>query len=447
MKIVDFFPVFALHRYMPSLLDEFRAYAKEKNISASSFIAGGTVRDFLLKLKPKDIDIAMKSAFGTAKGFAEYAKATFVPLDESFGTARVVKGGQHLDFAEMRGADIEEDLGARDITINAMAMPLAARRLIDPFGGSRDLAKGVIRMVSEKNLFEDPLRILRCYRFSAQFGFRIEKKTISVLRRLAPLLSCPAPERVTEEMRQVLLSSGSRRVLERMRTDGALRAVFPRVRAGNIRSVWALEAGIRRFPFSKKFAAQVDVFTLKLFLLLKGAGERGLAKLILSNRERELLERTRLREFFLKRLAEVNPRKETLVRILRDSGDEVYTYLLAGYSALKGKDSNGRAGQFLEFAKKLLELYIKEIKPRLGKRLVTGDDLIALGMRPGPEFKRILDKIEILWLEGKVKTREAALDRLKEILKKSLKSTLPLSSREGNKKVPSPLAGEGEGEG
>jgi tRNA nucleotidyltransferase/poly(A) polymerase len=290
-----------------------------------------------------------------------------------------------------------------------MARPLFGRRLIDPLGGSKDLVKGVVRMVSERNLWEDPLRVLRCCRFAAQHGFGIEGKTTLALRKLAPLLACPAPERVTEELRYILASPHSRRVLERMRADGVLKAVLPGARKRGIRAVKGLEGIFIRFPHHRRFGPCVDIFSLKLAMLLKGAGERGFRRLVLSNREKELIERIHLSEKILRRLSTGNPERRILIRLLREAGDEVYTHLLAAYSAISASD-NERPGKFLDFAKGLLGLYLKEVKPRMRTRLLTGDDLIAMGLKPGPEFKKILDEVELLWLEGRIRTREEALE-------------------------------------
>jgi len=392
-------------------LEEFRNYAREKGIASKCFIVGGTVRDFLLGKKAKDIDIAVKDGLpALAKRFAEQIGASFILLDQRFGMYRVVRpkeyGGEHLDFSLLRGETIHEDLKDRDITINAMAMPLLSRKkIIDPLGGANDLLRGRIKAVSEKNLRDDPLRILRAYRFSALPGFRIEKGTASLLKRLSPLLKKPAPERVTEEMRYILREAHSRKILERMFRDRALRAIIPGLRGKNLRALRSLESESRRFPYFKELGQTADLFSLKLALLLRGAGERGTERLVLSNKERELIGRIFHYQEMMRRLYKRSPIKLTLVKVLRDAGDEIFIHLIAAYSILRGAN-NQRANGFLEFSRALLKLYLKEVRPRLGKRLVTGDDLIAMGMKPGPELGRILDRAELLWLAGKIKTRE-----------------------------------------
>jgi tRNA nucleotidyltransferase (CCA-adding enzyme) len=145
---------------MEKLIDSFRKFAMaEGSLLHRSFMVGGSVRDILLTgQKPKDVDIAIAGdAIKTARRFAgALPGASFVLLDRRFGAARVVRGGEHIDFARIRGRGIEEDLGKRDLTMNAMAVAMdrgvgmrPGRRLIDPFGGSGDLSKRVIRIVAE----------------------------------------------------------------------------------------------------------------------------------------------------------------------------------------------------------------------------------------------------------------------------------------------------------
>ncbi|MDA8169145.1 MAG: hypothetical protein M0Z59_05525 [Nitrospiraceae bacterium] len=417
---------------MQHLLNEFRSFARGRGLNGSCFIVGGTVRDMLLGLRtPRDIDIALKgNALKRAKDFARASGGTFVLLDEKFGMARVVKGGEYIDFSKLRGKDIEEDLHARDMTINAMAMPLFSRRLIDPLGGYEDLMKGLVRAVSEKNLVDDPLRVLRCYRFSAMPGFRLEKGTTRILRKLAPLLKTkkPAPERITQEMRQVLLFPHAGRVADRMARDGVLKAIMPGVRARNIRSLKALEGIFSgRFPFRREMGQLTDdeLFSLKLAVLSAGAGESVSGRLSLSGSQRELIEKT---ASFRKRLVSLFKRKKpgglTAVRVLRDARDGIYIYLLASYAALKpGLEDNGR--ELADFSREILSAYLKGIRPKLGVRLITGDDLIReLGLKPSPLFKTVLGEVELLWLAGRIKDRAQALAAAKKLSGRLLKKSL-----------------------
>ena len=148
------------------------------------YLVGGTVREMALGKKAPDLDLAVSAqALELARDLAAALKGTFVLLDETQGTARVVWQGEILDLARFRAPTLEGDLEARDFTINALALDLEAvlgyrpLDLTDPWGGLEDLARGLIRVVRPRNFQEDPLRLLRAYRFAATHGFRITPET------------------------------------------------------------------------------------------------------------------------------------------------------------------------------------------------------------------------------------------------------------------------------
>ncbi|MDA8387248.1 MAG: hypothetical protein M0Z58_01125, partial [Nitrospiraceae bacterium] len=371
---------------MGSLLADFRRFARKRGMNGSSFLVGGSVRAILAGTKnPKDIDIALRgNALKAARGFAAEAGATFVLLDERFGMARVVRGNEHLDIARLRGRNIEEDLLQRDITINAMALPLFSRRLIDPLGGARDLMKGTVRIISEENLVRDPLRILRCYRFSAAGGFRIEKETALVLKRLAPLLKKPAPERITEELKKILACQGAARALERMLRDGILKVIMPGFRSENLRALRAMRrAGLRpatilpagRAPgWAKglKGPGPEVRFPLELAVLSAGAAGRATAGLVLSKKERELVGRLhafrrRLGRLFKREAASLKKgalkKGAAVTGLLRDAQDEIYIHLLFTYAFFTA-ESEEAGGRFAEFSRALLTMYLNVVRPR-----------------------------------------------------------------------------------
>ena len=138
-----------------------------------------------------------------------------------------------LDLAEFRGPTLEEDLGGRDFTINAMALDLAALlageppELIDPLGGLTDLARGRCGWWPPTTWPYDPLRLLRAYRFAATHGFAITPETTAAIQALAPDLSQVAGERVHYELFQLLAAPRAAGVLRDMDRTGLLTQVFP----------------------------------------------------------------------------------------------------------------------------------------------------------------------------------------------------------------------------
>jgi tRNA nucleotidyltransferase (CCA-adding enzyme) len=132
-----------------------------------------------------------------------------------------------VDFAQMEGDSLEDDLHRRDFTINAIAYNPFSHDFIDPLNGRGDLQRRIIRMVRAANLEDDPLRLLRGYRQSAQLGFTIGPETLSTIRKLAPLLIRVAVERVRTELSYLLNIPGGMFWIERGWEDGLLICWFP----------------------------------------------------------------------------------------------------------------------------------------------------------------------------------------------------------------------------
>ena len=206
------------------------------------YVAGGPVRDWLLGLAARDLDLTVPSgAVACAREVNALLGGAFVLLDEKEDVARVVWQGFTLDFSGFRNhsTTIEDDLGQRDFTINAMAVPiasdscaLASLMVIDPFGGVDDLAHKWIRATAVANLLADPLRLLRAHRFSATLGFAIEPLTEAAIAAHGELLSDPAMERVSYELGLIMASARAWQTISRMAQTGLLWVVFPELAAG-----------------------------------------------------------------------------------------------------------------------------------------------------------------------------------------------------------------------
>ncbi|MBD1933233.1 MULTISPECIES: CCA tRNA nucleotidyltransferase [Cyanophyceae] len=176
-------------------------------LATPAYMVGGAVRDALLERRREYLDldfVLLTDAVKTARKIASRYKAGFVLLDASRQIARVVFDQATADFAQAEGANLETDLRRRDYTMNAIAYNPHTGELIDPLNGYADLQQGIIRMVSPKNLQDDPLRLLRAYRQAAQLGFTIEPETLTVIRQLAPLLGQVSAERVQAELAYLL---------------------------------------------------------------------------------------------------------------------------------------------------------------------------------------------------------------------------------------------------
>ncbi|BBA79799.1 poly(A) polymerase/tRNA nucleotidyltransferase family protein [cyanobacterium endosymbiont of Rhopalodia gibberula] len=178
-----------------------------KWLPPTACLVGGAVRDAFLNCSRNylDLDFVLPDlAIETARTMANHYHAGFVILDKKRKIARVVFKQGTVDFAQQEGNSLEIDLKRRDFTINAIAYNFHEQKLIDPLHGLQDLKQGILKMVSPKNLQDDPLRLLRAYRQSTQLNFTIEHETRQTIRKLAPLIGQVAVERVQNELNHLL---------------------------------------------------------------------------------------------------------------------------------------------------------------------------------------------------------------------------------------------------
>lgn len=177
------------------------------------YLVGGAVRDLFLSRLSPDFDFALPSGgISLSRKIANALKADFVPLDDERDTGRVIvqenESRIFLDFATYRGKNLEEDLRARDFTINAIAYNLQDDTLIDPADGVKDIHAKIIRACSANSFTDDPVRILRAVRQAASFDFTIDKQTREWMNQAHPLIRSISVERIRDEIFKIL--SGKR---------------------------------------------------------------------------------------------------------------------------------------------------------------------------------------------------------------------------------------------
>jgi len=186
------------------------------------YLVGGAVRDILLKRVSPDLDFAVPSkGISLARRVANSLDADFMVLDDLRDTGRVIvndEGGVRvfLDFATYRGSNLEDDLRARDFTMNAIAFNLQDQTLIDPLNGASDVRNRLIRACSPTSLRDDPVRILRAVRQAAAIGCNIQPETRQAMKEAAHLLPGISAERQRDELFKIL---------EGPKPDASLRAL------------------------------------------------------------------------------------------------------------------------------------------------------------------------------------------------------------------------------
>lgn len=195
----------------------------------TAYMVGGAVRDALLGRTREywDLDFIIPSdAVQVARAIARRYQAGFVLLDSERQIARVVFPDATADFAQQEGESLETDLHRRDFTVNAIAYNPHTQEIIDPLGGCDDIVLGLLRMISPRNLADDPLRLLRAYRQAAQLGFTIEANTQNTIRTLASQISQVATERVRVEIGYLLANSQGTPWIAKAGEDGLLAPFF-----------------------------------------------------------------------------------------------------------------------------------------------------------------------------------------------------------------------------
>lgn len=438
---------------MSLLLDLFIDFAKKRGLLSYSFLIGGTVRDILIAKRIHDIDITItRDAEDIAKAFADSIGASFVILDEQFGIIRVVKEAEFIDFCKLKGDNIIDDLATRDFTINAMAINLShyaslkitnpseikfnliKEFLIDPFDGLKDLELRIIRMVSQGNLQEDPLRLLRAYRFAAILDFSIEINTYHAICKLSPFISRIAVERITEELRHILKHKFSYKKIEDMQKSGLLVNILPEIveispqlLSYNISAYRYLEHILNNISlyfsdyreyFLNYFTKSYKIICLKFIILLSSLHliDKASMRLKMSKKERNFMHNIGF--LYDKFLSLKDSKKGGKIEFLRESRE--YLYPLVFLSLAKELISCPNQNQVFLFCYEMLDLYHNEIMPKLELLpILTGDDLIGkLGLSPSPLFKNILDMIELLFLKGEINNKREALKTANELIKK-----------------------------
>lgn len=187
--------------------------AREILAGEKAWIVGGAVRDELLGRDVIDLDIACRDPQAAAREYAKRSGGAPFPLSERHGAWRVaLEAGRTVDFTPLPGA-IADDLATRDFTINAIALPLAEGDAADPYEGRGDIEQKVVRAVSASVFEDDPLRLLRAVRLEDELGFRMDSETERLAREHSELVTRPAGERILAELVR-LSEAGYRRADE-----------------------------------------------------------------------------------------------------------------------------------------------------------------------------------------------------------------------------------------
>jgi len=413
-----------------------------KSAGHQALFAGGAVRDGLLGREPLDYDVATSATPSQVKA----AFKRVIPVGEKFGVVLVMQGTVAVEVATFRrdsvygdgrhpdsvafASDAEEDALRRDFTINGLFLDPFSGEIFDYVGGREDLAAGLVRAIGapEERFNEDRLRMLRAVRFACTLSFEIEEKTMDAIRTLAPLVSSVSGERLRDELVRILIGPAPGRGLRLLQETGLLKAFLPEV---------AAMVGVEQPP---QFHPEGDVFvhtTLVLDALDSPSPVLALAALLhdvgkpptFQVKERIRFDRhaqvgAEMAEVICRRLRMSRREMDNVAELVSDHMTfmhvkEMREARLARFLtsplaevqlALHRADCLGshRRLENYEFAVARREEILA--RPPPVEPLLSGRDLIELGLSPGPWFAEILTEVENLRLEGTLSDRTRALE-------------------------------------
>lgn len=395
------------------------------NQGFEAYLVGGSVRDWIRGQPIKDYDIATSAK----PEDIEKIFPKVIEIGRAFGVMKVItETGREVEVATFRKesdyqdrrrpskvvfSDVQSDASRRDFTVNALYYDLKSGEVLDLFGGLEDLKNKIIRAIGkpEERFEEDALRLLRAIRFSARFGFTIEEKTRAAIKALAPLIAEVSIERVRDEIERMLTAASCKQAFLDLDEMGLVETVMPEIAVAKLdqkkvsdqtaRVLSQLATYSLEEPISFYWAL-VYLPTLRLHPVEKRELEaKKIAhRLKLSNENSEQMaylvrETPKFKDAF-------SMREATLLRWM----SEAHFELLMRFHELDAISYDGNLAG-LEFVKSIYP----EAKRRFHvKPLITGDDLVKLGMSPGRQFTEILRAVEDLALEGKLTEPEQALE-------------------------------------
>ena len=196
------------------IIDELEKSIKFHNLNfilgflpKGSYLVGGYIRDIILgrKTKKVDVDIVVPlNAIEIGKKIADNIGSKFIILDEKREVVRIILNHIHIDIANQVSSTIEGDLFSRDFSINSIAFLFDKKCLFDPLNGLKDLEISLLRTHSKNNLLNDPLRILRCFRFVSELNFKIDFDLITLIKKNKGKLYLVAKERINYEIQKIV---------------------------------------------------------------------------------------------------------------------------------------------------------------------------------------------------------------------------------------------------
>lgn len=388
------------------------------------YLVGGVVRDLLLEQANLDLDLVVE---GNAIELAQQLKLNKgkITTHPRFNTAKLQWNDRSVDLATARSetyekpgalpavtpSSIDDDLSRRDFTINAMAIRLNPGdygKLVDPHGGRDDLQNKRIRILHEKSFTDDATRIWRALRYEQRLDSHLEKRTLVLLQRDIPMLETISADRIRYEIECILKEKSPEKVFNRAHELGVLAALHPSLKG---------DGGLaEKFSRARKECSPLPPsFDLYLALLAYPLNTEEIEQLI-----------SRLN---LPKLSAKTPRDTIAIKNRMRSLSTPGVSPSAIYNLLRDFSPSALEANSLvtqsAVASQAIHLFLNRLKDV--QVLLTGDDLIEMGIAPGPQIKEILELLHQAKLNRKITTRQDEEEMVKGWLAQKQGGTTPPS--------------------
>lgn len=439
-----------------AILDQIRYYGKKKNIVP--YLVGGYLRDKFLRRRSHDIDIMVETnALSFACGFAKEFRYPSPVFYGRFGTAMIELGKNKIEFATARKesydensrkphvkpATVFEDLARRDFTINALAINLLTKEIIDPFGGKKDIKLKIIRtpIDPEKTFYDDPLRILRGIRFATTLDFEIEQNTKKAMKTNVNRLQIISQERIADEIIKIIMAKIPSRGFYLLEETGALNLILPEI--ANLREKKMKHPCKELFDHTMQVLNNTACLTknhiIRLVALLHDIGKPKTLKvddgkvsfhrheIVGANMSIKICERLKISQkdaeivrilikYHLRPhlLAKENPTDNALARFIREIGSNMNALFIIAQADITSKNEK----KVKQAREKILNLYErirflnKKMKLAKFKLAISGFDIMEIiGINPGKEVGIIKKKLEEMVLSGAIQNKKKELKK------------------------------------
>lgn len=400
-----------------------------EELGSNVYVVGGFVRDLLMKNDNFDVDIVVEG--GASKFARKYSKLknARISIHKKFDTAQVIlPDNTRIDFAtarteyytfpaaapEIESSSIKNDLYRRDFTINAMAVKLNKNefgKLLDFFGGRKDIKDKKIRVLHNLSFVDDPSRVFRAIRFAVRFDFDIGPHTNKLLKHTVnlKLFERVIGKRMFLELKYILSEDNYLKALEMLKDYDLLKFFHRDIKLDekkyNLFESVDMISGWYKFQTKKT----IDIFLCRFYAFITGL------KLDVMKNLGEKFEFNHLEQ--AKYISEVSRVLNVSIKIRREkkiTGSKLYNFLknfkdesIIYLGSVLGKEYEDKIKDYFNIFKNT-------------KLEVTGDDFIKMGYKPSPKFAEILNKLIDMKLDGVIAGKEQELDMAKKLFEENM---------------------------